>query len=125
MLARWLRGLAALASILVLGVTAYLMLMWGPSRQGWVARAGVWAIVASLPVPVAAFPPVSAWLKPRGLRWVLAPSTFVALTMCVGLTYDALARGFIDEHVPLIVLPTLPCALYVAWCLLLPVRPPR
>ena len=124
---RGLRALTAVVAFLVLGFVAFLMLAWGPSgRPGGLARVlrepEVFVLLASLPVPLAAFPPLSERLAGRALRWLFLPSTLAALVLCTWLTYDALARGFIDEHVPALVLPTLPCALYVSWCLLLPPR---
>jgi hypothetical protein len=128
-LERAARGLAAVVSFLVLAVLAWLMLAWGPIGHAGprnVLRAlETWLVLLSLPVPLAAFPPLADRLVGRRVRWVFLLPTLAALLLCVGLTYDALARGFFDEHVLPIVIPTLPCALHLSWCVLLPPRAGR
>lgn len=124
---RWFIAICAVSAFIVLGFIVSLIAMWG-QRGSWGFRrfpaelTAPW-LCASLPVAVAAFPALADRIVGSRFKWIVAPFVLVALTLCVALIYDATMRGFFDEHVPAIVLPTLPCALYLSWRVLLPRRP--
>lgn len=119
-------AVCAVVAVVVLAFIIGLIAMWGPRGPSAFRRfpaepTALW-LCASLPACVAAFPALADRCAVSRFKWVLAPFVFAALTLCVAMTYDAVERGFFDEHVPAIVLPTLPCALYLSWRVLLPRR---
>jgi hypothetical protein len=130
-LGRAARGLAAALAMAVTALAALVLLAWSccstPSLASRLSDPLLWCLAAAGAVALAAFPPVTQWLRARGVRWSLSPFVLADLVLCAWLGWEvaqALPRGDANtDEAMLFLLPVLApnavCAVYVGWRLVL------
>lgn len=119
------RGFAATIALCALALAALFVLTFSccssPDIGERIGNPFFWCTLLAMPVPLAAFPPLSRRLRGHPVRWALVPSVLVALLFPIGAAIALLesAEASAIAYAFALVGSTSLCAVYVGWRVIL------